>query len=45
VEQLGYLYNLTTAADQRLGRDVGERYEELRRMVVEARVELEGAGP
>jgi len=41
VDQIEYLYRLTLTADQRLGRDVAERLEELRGKLREARTRLE----
>ncbi|MEZ4585093.1 MAG: hypothetical protein R2909_01675 [Gemmatimonadales bacterium] len=41
VDQIEYLYRLTLSADQRLGRDVAERLEELRGKLTEARARLE----
>lgn len=40
-DQIGFLYNVTQAADQQLGRDVYERYDELSGLLAKAQAELE----
>lgn len=44
VDQLEYLYGMTTTADQRPGRDAFDRYTELRRELDAALAEARGAG-
>jgi hypothetical protein len=40
-DQIAFLYNITLAADQQLGRDLYERYDELAGQLAKAKEELD----